>query len=1135
MKNLFAFVLFLFLDCFGQFFAAQIETNPQKIFDGDPNESNFLRIKHLFQNESNLLSTNGACKNEIPKLCGNDPKVLGNNYEILNCLFEQPEFEQKLSNDCHNQIWNFKMTVTKSDYFVNITKNICRTMLDANQNCLQSIAKNESNLGADQLSCLIDLVQPETDENCKLYLQQMELIIFSDYRLINKFMMACESNIKQLKCGRIDFDFNVHSQNNTIQCLQNHLDQLASVCHDEIIKISELQSNDIHLDKPLFLACRADREKFCANIKSGNGRIYRCLTSNIDHPDMDDDCKKKMIEREMLISKDYKISRSLEQSCKHHIKSFECRKNAKGRKQIRLSQILLCLEGAHAKGLLIVPECKAEMLLHRRFLFENYKLTPDLVSYCHRDIERFCSNVEFGAKTLHCLMKNVRPNRRRGDAHLKQRISNECERQIEDLLKEVNIAEDWRVDPILQQACQSTVNELCSNIRPGDGRILSCLADHIESARMADDCREYLHQMQYFISRNFELDTEIYEACQSDALKYCHAKSSWNSNDFDPERGPTVIGCLYRYVYQLDFKIQLQPKCIFHIKRVMKNRAASVDLLPFIEIPCIQDLAKFCSSEQVEKKGYEMECLQENYHQLKGDCKIAIGNFTEAQSSNFELNFPLFRSCLTVVKELCVEEYENSNGKDSYEVIECLIKKKNHFRIKSNRKCHQAIEHYQKINSEDFHFDHRFKESCKMDIQKNCQNLRTKYDVINCLSILVYQNDFKSNRIAGNDENPNRISKRCFKILREELFQLNESIDLDGGLMEACIHDRKKLCSDIEPGESHVLECLKTNLIRLTRACQRKLFHKQYIELVDNSVDYSLLAICKIAIDKYCILSDLHDVLYCLRDHRNDPGVGHNCRSLILKRLAQQNQDYRLNPRLKTGCKMEINRFCSNIISKSSPDELLDGKVIACLKKQYLHNTLSQTCEIEIINIIREVSMNIELDPALFRSCQKEIHKNCFNALDIHECLKINFLSKRIDDLQCKKEVARLIKESEADIESDTHLYQICLSDLKTFCSDVVAGHGHQLNCLATIHRNSPHRLSPECDTLIQKRMQLFEYASEIYPIADNMVQVFQMVASSPVHNYLYIFFIAIVALIFMFGLFCGRVYTPIPTSDKIK
>ncbi|KAF7495721.1 Golgi apparatus protein 1 [Sarcoptes scabiei] len=519
-------------------------------------------------------------------------------------------------------------------------------MLDANQNCLQSIAKNESNLGADQLSCLIDLVQPETDENCKLYLQQMELIIFSDYRLIN-------------------------NQNNTIQCLQNHLDQLASVCHDEIIKISELQSNDIHLDKPLFLACRADH-----------------------HPDMDDDCKKKMIEREMLISKDYKISRSLEQSCKHHIKSFECRKNAKGRKQIRLSQILLCLEGAHAKGLLIVPECKAEMLLHRRFLFENYKLTPDLVSYCHRDIERFCSNVEFGAKTLHCLMKNVRPNRRRGDAHLKQRISNECERQIEDLLKEVNIAEDWRVDPILQQACQSTVNELCSNIRPGDGRILSCLADHIESARMADDCREYLHQMQYFISRNFELDTEIYEACQSDALKYCHAKSSWNSNDFDPERGPTVIGCLYRYVYQLDFKIQLQPKCIFHIKRVMKNRAASVDLLPFIEIPCIQDLAKFCSSEQVEKKGYEME----------------------------------------LVKELCVEEYENSNGKDSYEVIECLIKKKNHFRIKSNRKCHQAIEHYQKINSEDFHFDHRFKESCKMDIQKIA-----KIFAQNMMSSIVYQ------------------------------------------------------------------------------------------------------------------------------------------------------------------------------------------------------------------------------------------------------------------------------------------------------------------------------------------------------------------------------------------------------------
>lgn len=117
------------------------------------------------------------------------------------------------------------------------------------------------------------------------------------------------------------------------------------------------------------------------------------------------------------------------------------------------------------------------------------------------------------------------------------------------------------------------------------------------------------------------------------------------------------------------------------------------------------------------------------------------------------------------------------------------------------------------------------------------------------------------------------------------------------------------------------------NMMKLKKSCQRQLFHRQYIELVDNSVDYSLLSICKHAIEKYCASSDLHDVIYCLRDHRKERGLGGNCRSLILKRLLQQNKDYRLNPRLKQGCNSEIKKYCSDIILKSKPDELLDGKV----------------------------------------------------------------------------------------------------------------------------------------------------------------------------------------------------------------
>src|SRR5699024_6078443 len=123
-----------------------------------------------------------------------------------------------------------------------------------------------------------------------------------------------------------------------------------------------------------------------------------------------------------------------------------------------------------------------------------------------------------------------------GDAHMRKRISPQCQREIELLFKEVNVAEDWRVDPVLKESCQSTVDQLCPNVRPGNGRILNCLAEHLDSSQMADECRETLHQMQYFMVRNFELDTQIFQACHSDATRYCHAKSDWYAdvNNMDP-------------------------------------------------------------------------------------------------------------------------------------------------------------------------------------------------------------------------------------------------------------------------------------------------------------------------------------------------------------------------------------------------------------------------------------------------------------------------------------------------------------------------------------------------------------------------------------------------------------------------
>lgn len=68
-----------------------------------------------------------------------------------------------------------------------------------------------------------------------------------------------------------------HEQGAVISCLMSKKDDLTSACSKGIDRITEMQSNDFHLDRKLFLACREDQQKFCTKVAPGNGQIYRCL------------------------------------------------------------------------------------------------------------------------------------------------------------------------------------------------------------------------------------------------------------------------------------------------------------------------------------------------------------------------------------------------------------------------------------------------------------------------------------------------------------------------------------------------------------------------------------------------------------------------------------------------------------------------------------------------------------------------------------------------------------------------------------------------------------------------------------------------------------------------------------------
>jgi len=61
---------------------------------------------------------------------------------------------------------------------------------------------------------------------------------------------------------------------------------------------------------------------------------------------------------------------------------------------------------------------------HRKLLLQNHHLSPEVVSTCSNDIEKYCRNNEVIRRTIHCLMDHSKPSRQ------KNRIDKACQKSV---------------------------------------------------------------------------------------------------------------------------------------------------------------------------------------------------------------------------------------------------------------------------------------------------------------------------------------------------------------------------------------------------------------------------------------------------------------------------------------------------------------------------------------------------------------------------------------------------------------------------------------------------------------------------------------------------------------------------------
>lgn len=175
------------------------------------------------------------------------------------------------------------------------------------------------------------------------------------------------------------------------------------------------------------------------------------------------------------------------------------------------------------------------------------------------------------------------------------------------------------------------------------------------------------------------------------------------------------------------------------IKRVMRQRAVSVDLIPEVEDECLDELSAMCFDKT--ERGEEMQCLQDNMDRLGKECRTAVINYTEEEAAHVEMNPIIMSYCRSAMDRHC--DGVLRAAKDEGDMMECLIAHKNDADLRQDLKCRAAIEHFQITSLKNYHFTYKFKEACRPHVIRFCPSSNTKFDVVACLRCVKKRNEMK--------------------------------------------------------------------------------------------------------------------------------------------------------------------------------------------------------------------------------------------------------------------------------------------------------------------------------------------------------------------------------------------------------
>ena len=358
-------------------------------------------------------------------------------------------------------------------------------------------------------------------------------------------------------------------------------------------------------------------------------------------------------------------------------------------------------------------DCHEELFRQQVENADDIRLSVRLFNACRSDQQRFCKDIPYGANRIKdCL-----------EEHLDDpKFSSECKREFSSMMEQR--ASDFRLDPVLRDACADDIDHVCGyqesgldNVEGYDARVLTCLEDFRDDLR-GDECKAAVHKMIVRQATDYRLDEPLAASCYQDHKNFCASHAPGSAR---------VIRCLQ------DNREALSYQCRASLFDLEVRLAEDIDFQYPLKQHCASELTTLCKKV---KKGHArvIRCLHRNVgsREMGSECKAEVQRSMNRMAQDYRLNFRLNKACEKDIDATCKNTCSSFLGQAcGGTVLRCL--QENVDKLES-AECRVEVFYFVKMEVTDFRNDVILAETCKQDVDSFCANTEPgEGRVIECL------------------------------------------------------------------------------------------------------------------------------------------------------------------------------------------------------------------------------------------------------------------------------------------------------------------------------------------------------------------------------------------------------------------